>query len=82
MTTNKLHELPREEWSHHTVGELADTCSDENTIEADEDATAALAKMNHGNSRLIVVEDGKLKGIVGLRDMMKFISLKVELEER
>jgi Zn-dependent protease/predicted transcriptional regulator len=81
MTTNKLRDLPREEWSHHTVGEVADTCSEENTIEASEDATAALAKMNQGNSRLIVVEDGKLKGIVGLRDMMKFIALKVELED-
>jgi CBS domain-containing protein len=82
MTTTKLRQLPREEWSRHTVKELAESCSDENTIGANADATVALAKMSQSsNSRLIVVQDGKLRGIIGLKDMMKFISLKVELEE-
>ena len=66
----------------HTVEELSESCSDENTIDANADATAALAKMSqNGNSRLIVVKDGKLRGIIGLKDLMKFISLKVELED-
>ncbi len=34
-----------------------------------------------GASRLMVVEDGHLAGILTLKDMLRFLSLKVELEE-
>ncbi len=81
MTTRKIRDLPQSEWSEHTVQEVAEVCSDENTIDADADATEALAKMSqNGHSRLIVVHNGELRGVIGLKDMMKFISLKVELE--
>ena len=41
----------------------------------------ALAIMNRtGNTRLMVVEDKKLIGIISLKDMLKFLSLKMELE--
>jgi predicted transcriptional regulator len=81
MTTRKLRDLGRDQWSDHTVEELAEGCSEENTVSADDDATKALAKMNNtGNSRLIVVSDDNLEGIISLKDLMKFISLKVELE--
>jgi CBS domain-containing protein len=46
------------------------------------DALKALAMMNKtGNSRLLVVEGDKLVGVLTLRDMMQFLSLKVELEQ-
>ena len=31
--------------------------------------------------RLMVVRDGKLVGIVSLRDLLKFLSIKLELEK-
>lgn len=34
-----------------------------------------------GSSRLMVIEEGRLSGIIALKDMLKFLSLKVELEE-
>jgi high-affinity K+ transport system ATPase subunit B len=34
-----------------------------------------------GSSRLMVVNDGQLAGVIALKDMMKFLSLKVELDE-
>lgn len=81
MTTRKLKEMPRDQWSQHTVSEIAEPCSDDNTIDADADATVALAKMSSGGqSRLMVTQDGQLSGIVSLKDLMKFIALKVELE--
>lgn len=82
MTTKNLKDLPRDQWSTRTVAELAEPCGDENTIEADADATSALSRMSGtDNSRLIVSDHGNLRGIVSLKDMMKFISLKVELED-
>jgi CBS domain-containing protein len=35
-----------------------------------------------GRSRLLVAADGKLTGIIALKDIMGFIALKLELEER
>jgi CBS domain-containing protein len=34
-----------------------------------------------GNSRLMVVDENRLLGIVTLKDMLKFLSLKIDLEE-
>ena len=41
----------------------------------------ALAQMEKNKvSRMIVVDQGHLEGIISLKDMLKFIALKVELE--
>lgn len=81
ITTKELTGVPREEWDLKNVGEIAERCSPENTIEPDKDATEALSIMNrNGSSRLMVVEGGRLVGIIALKDMLKFLSLKVQLE--
>lgn len=33
-----------------------------------------------GHSRLLVVEDGRLVGILSVRDLLSFLALKLELE--
>jgi CBS domain-containing protein len=41
----------------------------------------ALSLMNQtGSSRLMVTEGDRLLGILALKDMLKFLSLKMELE--
>jgi Zn-dependent protease/CBS domain-containing protein len=83
VTTREVKEIPRENWTHETIREAASACSPENTISPDTDAIKALGRMNQtGVSRLLVVEDGHLVGIVTLKDLLDFFSLKVELEER
>lgn len=82
ITTRHVKEVPREEWERETVGRLAAPCSSENTVTPDTDAIQALARMNQtGSSRLLVIDRGHLVGIVTLKDLLTFISLKVELEE-
>ena len=82
VTTQQVRELAPEEWDRQSVGALAQGCSTENTITPDEDAMHALAKMNRtGSSRLMVVDGGRLVGILALKDLLKFFSLKVELEQ-
>jgi Zn-dependent protease/CBS domain-containing protein len=82
VTTKQIKEIPREEWSRRSVGDVASQCSDENTIEPQADAMKAVAIMNRtGNSRLMVVEGGRLIGIIALKDLLELLSLKVELEE-
>lgn len=61
---------------------MAEQCSDENTIELESVAVKALARM-HCNSagRLMVVEGNRLMGIIALKDLLNFLSMKIELEE-
>jgi Zn-dependent protease/predicted transcriptional regulator len=82
VTTRELKEVPREQWRQKTVKDVAQPCSAENTIEPQADAMQALSVMNRsGNGRLMVVEKGRLVGVLSLKDMLKLMSLKVELEE-
>jgi Zn-dependent protease/CBS domain-containing protein len=81
ISTKQVKEIPRAEWNRKTVGEIADRCSTANTIEPDADAVQALSAMRRNNaSRLMVVEDDQLVGIIALKDMLEFLSLKVELD--
>ncbi|HOL67394.1 MAG TPA: CBS domain-containing protein, partial [bacterium] len=76
-----LKNISKEEWPKRTVAELMEKCSLKNTVSPDEDANQVLTRMNRtGNTRLLVVEDEKLLGIVSLKDMLSFISLRLELE--
>jgi Zn-dependent protease/predicted transcriptional regulator len=80
ITTRQIKEIPREEWGLHEVSEYIHSCSPDNTIGPNDDALKALSLMNKtGSSRLIVVDGDKLIGVIALKDMMKFLSLKVEL---
>lgn len=80
--TKQVKEVPRKDWGRRAVGDVVVPCSDENTIDADVDAVRALSRMSRsGNSRLMVTEGERLVGIVALKDMLRLLSLKMDLEE-
>jgi Zn-dependent protease len=82
VTARRVRELPRDEWDRQTVGALAERCTPENTVRADTDALEALSRMSRtGASRLMVVDEDRLLGILSLKDLLRFFSLKMELEE-
>ena len=81
VSTRALSELPRSEWDRHTVGEVMYRDLDAVSITPATDALQALEKMQRtGSSRLLVVEDGRLLGLVSLKDLLRFLDLKLELE--
>jgi len=82
VTINCVKEMPKTQWNEHTVGEVTQECTPDNTIAPDEDATKALNQMTRNQTnRLMVVEDGAhLLGIVALRDLIRFLHAKLELE--
>jgi Zn-dependent protease/CBS domain-containing protein len=81
VTTQRIKEIPNEQWDSSTVREFAEPYSDRNTISPGADATAALALMNRtGASRLMVANGDRLVGVLALKDLMKFLSLKIDLE--
>jgi Zn-dependent protease/predicted transcriptional regulator len=82
VDTNQVKELPREQWAKHTVSDVTKPCSETNTTSPQTDAMKVLSQMNKtGNSRFLVTEQNHLVGIVTLKDMLKFLSLKIDLEE-
>ena len=82
ITTRDIKEVPREEWGEKSIREVVSSCSADNTISPEADAMQALSTMNRtGASRLMVTEGDRLVGIIALKDMMRLLSLKVELEE-
>ena len=81
VTTREVKAVPKEEWDTRRIREILIPCSRENTVSPDEDAMQALSRMNRtGNSRFLVVEGERLVGIVALKDLLKFLSLKMDLE--
>lgn len=83
VSTRQIKSMDREKWENTTVGEVLESCSQENTIDPDTDAVEALSTMrkNH-TSRLLVTKDGhNLLGIIALKDMLDFLSMKIELEQ-
>jgi Zn-dependent protease/CBS domain-containing protein len=81
VSTRQIKEIPQEQWDERHVQDILAPCSMETTIPPNTDAMKALATMNRtGNSRLLVVDGDQLVGIITLKDMLKFLHLKVDLE--
>jgi Zn-dependent protease len=81
VTIAALGRFPREEWSHHTVAEVMLREIGPLSIDPRADALEALIRMQHtGSSRLLVMEGNTLLGIISLKDLLRFLDLKLELE--
>jgi predicted transcriptional regulator len=82
LSTKQLKDLPEEDWDRHLVSELSSGCSPSNTIRSDQDVLEALRSMQEtGNSRLLVVDDGQLSGIIALKDILAFLHYGLGLED-
>ena len=72
---DQLRQIPRDEWERQTVGAFVERCSPETTVTADADAHRALSLMNRsGASRLLVVEEDRLLGVLSLKDVLRFFT--------
>jgi predicted transcriptional regulator len=81
VSTKDVSAIPRAEWQRHTVEEVLKPCSLENTVPPDADALAVLSKMNEsGTSRMLVTDHDRLLAIVSIKDLLRFIASKLELE--
>ena len=82
VSVRQVKGVPKEAWGRVTVGEILEPCGGENTVDVEEDAMKALSAMQRtGNSRFMVTERGRLIGIIALKDMLKMLALKIDLEE-
>jgi len=81
VSINEIKDIPREEWAWHHVRELVRPCSSDNSVQPDEDALHAFAKMNRsGIGRVMVIDDGQLVGVVAVKDLLNFLATRIDLE--
>lgn len=78
----QVKRVKRADWDRTRIAEIAIPCTRGNTVMADEDAMEALSRMRkEGQSRLLVIaRDGRLTGILTLKDMLELFALKFNLE--
>jgi Zn-dependent protease/CBS domain-containing protein len=81
ISTRELKDIPRERWDRLTVGEASGRCSPDNTVSPGTNALQALNRMSRtGKSRLMVVEGDRLVGVLALKDILNYLSTKLDLE--
>ena len=82
VSMHDIKRLPRERWSSTTVSAIMQPCSAATAIDPDMDAMEVLSLMSRTkNTRLLVTEGERLVGVVTLRDLLGFLSVKLDLEE-
>lgn len=81
ISIKDIKQVPREEWAATTVARIMQPCSAATAIAPDADAMEVLTTMSRTqNSRYLVMEGDRLVGVLTLKDMLKFLSLKLDLE--
>lgn len=74
-------EVPRERWADTRVADILQRCTRANTIDPRAPALEAMTRMNEsGLSRLLVAEGDRLAGIIALKDLLRFLGMRLELE--
>lgn len=79
--TQEAAALDRALWPTTSIGRVMRPCSPDQVVGPELDVIAALRRMQRsGFTRLFVVEEGRLRGVVTLRDMLELLSTKIELD--
>lgn len=83
VRTRDVKTVHPEEWASTPVRQIMQSCHDTNTVPPDIDAEKALEKMQQSESgQLIVARDGRLTGLVTLRDLLSHLAIRRDLESR
>ncbi len=83
IQVNQVKRFSPKEWERHPVEEVAKPCTLENTVNPDTDAMEALTAINNSRTnQLMVVEGDRLIGVLSLKDLLRFLTVKTELGER
>ena len=80
LCLNDVRSVPRENWHRVTAAEATPPLSENNTIAPSADAWDALIRMSSEKcGRLVVVQEGRLRGIVSRTDIMRLMHHRLEL---
>jgi len=81
FSTQELKKVPKIDWPLETVARHLQPVTNMNSISPDTEAREAFLLMNRtGRSRLLVVDRGRLMGVVTLRDILQYMTFLFDLE--
>lgn len=81
VSTEQVKQVPRNEWNRHSLREITQACSPQNTVTPDTNAANVLSIMSReGDRGLIVVDNNRVVAFVSPQDLLHFLSAKLELE--
>jgi Zn-dependent protease/CBS domain-containing protein len=81
ITTKQVKAIPRDEWNQYSVQAVMQPYNPGDAVTPDTDSVEALAIMNRSrSSRLMVVEGGHLIAVLALKDLLDYLSSKLEME--
>jgi len=81
VLSRNVKSVSRQDWARRRVSEIATPCEADIVIEPTTDTVTAMSVMNRtGQSRLTVVANGRLVGILALKDLLDLFALRIDLE--
>jgi predicted transcriptional regulator len=79
ISLHDVKEVPREDWSEITVGDIVKSVSDNEKVSLSTRISDAIKKMGKYNlSHLVVMSDNKLRGIITKSDVLRYINIRSE----
>lgn len=80
---DQVKTVPRAAWSNRIASQVMEPCSADNSVTPETDALEAWKRLNRsGTRRLLVMQEGRLLGIVALADLVQLLSLKTDLDRK
>jgi Zn-dependent protease len=82
VTVQSVHSVPREQWTHTRVGDVMQPLEDALVVAPGDSLVRALDKASRNRiGRLAVMEDGRLRGYLSLKDITHVLTLKAPRAE-
>ncbi|MEE9251892.1 MAG: site-2 protease family protein [Thermodesulfobacteriota bacterium] len=80
VSLKSVKDVPQAQWDAKTVGDVMIGASELNTLSPRDEALSALnALMSSEPGRIVVLESGRLVGILSQRDIMTLLAIKTDL---
>jgi signal-transduction protein with cAMP-binding, CBS, and nucleotidyltransferase domain len=77
---DRLKTVPKANWNRMTVAQAMEPISDDLTVTPADDAVKAFNMMNRKQaSHLMVLEAGRIVGIITMNDLMSYLTLHLDL---
>jgi Zn-dependent protease/CBS domain-containing protein len=82
VNLRNVKHVAKEEWATNSVKDIMESCNEKNTLDINSDAVKALSLMRKNQlSRILITDNSRLAGVISLRDLLEFLSLKIDLED-
>ncbi|MFW7377570.1 MAG: site-2 protease family protein [Oligoflexus sp.] len=83
VSTKDLHAVKRDQWRQTKIRQVMQPCQENNTIHSGTPVKSILDRISlQPDLRLLVVEDSRLLGLVNSRDVLRYLSIRLELSEQ